>query len=188
MRSKVTCTAETFTGELIGLLIAQLDLSVLVLLGGREGLAEDLAGAAGPQGYEPRIHAGTWTDAGGSDLVIVDAIDQNTGEEIARRCAGAVVIVATPTPVTDVQRLLGATRLPRARIVGAAVEDAGPFTAAARAAELADAVLRDRRRTLRAAVLGLSDDADEGVALREARIGAGGIQAISEKDRPAHPR
>ncbi len=36
MRSKVTCTAETFTGELIGLLIAQLDLSVLVLLGGRE--------------------------------------------------------------------------------------------------------------------------------------------------------
>jgi malate/lactate dehydrogenase len=178
MRSKVTCTAETFTGELVGLLIAQLDLSVLVVLGGREGLADDLAGAAGPQGYEPRVHAGTWTDAGGSDLVVVDAIDQDTGEEIARRCAGAVVIVATSTPVTDVQRLLAATRLPRARIIGAAVEGAGPITAAARAVEIADAVLRDRRRTLQAAVLALSEDAEEGVALRKARIGAGGIQAI----------
>ena len=49
MRSKVTCTAETFTGELIGLLIAQLDLSVLVLLGGREGLAETLRAQPGPK-------------------------------------------------------------------------------------------------------------------------------------------
>jgi malate/lactate dehydrogenase len=179
MRSKVTCTAETFTGELLGLLIAQLDLSVLILLGGREGLAADLAGAAGPQGYEPRVHDGTWSDAGGSDLVIVDAIDQDTGKQIAQRCPGAVVIVATPTPVTDVQRLLDATRLPRARIIGAPVEDSGPMTAAARAAEIADAVLRDRRRTLQAAVQVLGDEgAGERVALREARIGAGGIQAI----------
>jgi malate/lactate dehydrogenase len=178
MRSKVTCTAETFTGELIGLLIAQLDLSVLVLLGGREGLADDLAGAALSQGYEPRVHAGTWADAGGSDLVVVDAIGSDTGQEIAQRCAGAVVIVATATPVTDVQRLLDATRLPRARIIGAAVEGAGPITAAARAAEIADAVLRDRRRTLQAAVLDLGEEAGEGVTLRKARIGAGGIQAI----------
>jgi malate/lactate dehydrogenase len=179
MRSKVTCTAQTFTGELIALLIAQLDLSVLFVLGGREGLADDLSGAAAPQGYEPRVRAGTWADAGGSDLVVVDKIDQDTGKEIAQRCAGAVVVVATPTPVTDVQRLLDATRLPRARIVGAAVEGAGPITAAARAAEIADAVLRDRRRTLQAAVQVLSDEGSgEAVALREARIGAGGIQAI----------
>jgi malate/lactate dehydrogenase len=178
MRSKVTCTAETFTGELVGLLIAQLDLSILVLLGGREELADDLVGAAGPQGFESRVHAGTWADAGGSDLVVVDAIDQDTAREIAQRCASAVVIVATPTPVTDVQRLLDATHLPRARIIGAAVEGAGPITAAARAAEIADAVLRDRRRTLHVAVLALGEDIDAGVALREARIGAGGIQAI----------
>lgn len=178
MRSKVTCTAETLTGELLGFLIAQLDLSILVLLGGREGLAEDLVGAAGPQGYEPRVHAGTWADAGGSDLVFVDKIDQETGKEIAQRCAGAVVIVATPTPVTDVGRLLEITRLPRARVIGAAVEGAGPITAAARAAEIADAVLRDRRRTLRAAVLALGEAAEEAVTLREVRIGAGGIQAI----------
>jgi malate/lactate dehydrogenase len=110
--------------------------------------------------------------------VVIDAIDQDTGQEIAQRCAGAVVVVATPTPVTDVQRLLDATRLPRARIIGAAVEGAGPVTAAARAVEIVDAVLRDRRRTLHAAVLVLGEDADEGVAVREVRIGAGGIQAI----------
>jgi hypothetical protein len=45
MRSKATCTAETFTGELIAFLIAQLDLSVSVLRGGREGRPYDLAGA-----------------------------------------------------------------------------------------------------------------------------------------------
>ncbi len=174
MRSKVTCTAQTFTGELIALLIAQLDLSALVLLGGREGLADDLVGAAASQGYEPRVRAGTWSDAAGSDLVVLDMATDEAGREIAQRCAGAVVIVATATPVTDVQRVLDATLLPRARIIGAAVEGAGPITAAARAAEIADAVLRDRRRTLQAAVLAL----DEGVALREARIGAGGIQAI----------
>jgi transposase-like protein len=81
--------------------------------------------------------------------------------------------------VTDVQRLLDATRLPRARIIGAAVEGAGPITAAARAVELYDAVLRDRRRTLQAVVQVLGEEgAGERVALREARIGAGGIQAI----------
>ena len=178
MRSKVTCTAQTFTGELVALLIAQLDLSALVLLGGRTGLSEDLAGAATSQGFEPRVGAGTWPDAAGSDLVVLDAVADDTGLEIAQRCAGAVVIVATATPVTDVRRLLDATRLPRARIFGAAVEGAGPITAAARAAELADAVLRDRRRTLKAAVLVLGEAADEGVAVREARIGAGGVQAI----------
>jgi malate/lactate dehydrogenase len=178
MRSKVTCTAQTFTGELVALLIAQLDLSALVLLGGREGLADDLASAAPSLRYEPRVRAGTWSDAGGSDLVVLDTVADDDGLEIAQRCAGAVVIVATSTPITDVQRLLDATRLPRARILGATVEDAGPITAAARAAELADAVLRDRRRTLQAAVLVLGEGADEGVQLREARIGAGGIQAI----------
>jgi hypothetical protein len=38
-----------------------------------------------------------------------------------------------------------------------------------------DAVLRDRRRRLRVAVQALEDDA---VAVREARVGAGGVQAI----------
>jgi malate/lactate dehydrogenase len=178
MRRNVTCTAQTFTGELAALLIAQLDLSVLVLLGGRDGLADDLRGAASSQGYEPRVHAGEWADAAGADLVILDAIADDTAAEIVARCAGAVVVVATPTPVTDVQRLLDATRLPRARIIGAAVEGAGPITAAARAIEIADAVLRDRRRTLQAAVLALGDDADEAVQVREVRIGTGGVQAI----------
>jgi hypothetical protein len=36
MRSKVTCTAQTFTEEVAAPLIAQLDLSIVVPLGGRE--------------------------------------------------------------------------------------------------------------------------------------------------------
>jgi hypothetical protein len=39
-------------------------------------------------------------------------------------------------------------------------------------------VLRDRRRALPAAVLVLGEEGDEGVQLREARIGAGGVHAI----------
>jgi malate/lactate dehydrogenase len=178
MRRKVTCTASTRTGEVAALLIAQLDLSALVLLGGEDGLAEDLAGAAAPQGYEPRVRAGGWADAAGSDLVVLDAIADDTAAEIAARCAGAVVVVVTPTPLTDVQRLLDGTRMPRARIIGAAVQGAGAVTAAALATEIADAVLRDRRRTITAAVQVLADDGTADVMVREARIGAGGIQAI----------
>ena len=51
----------------------------------------------------------------------------------------------------------------------------GPITAAARAVRVVDAVLRDRRGALAVAVQALEDDA---VALRDARIGAGGVQAI----------
>ncbi|HET6505236.1 MAG TPA: hypothetical protein VFG42_00485 [Baekduia sp.] len=179
MRRKVTCTAATRTGQVAALLIAQLDLTALVLLNGPEGLADDVAGAAPAQGYEPRVRGGTWADAAGSDLVVLDAVDDDAGAEIAARCAGAVVVVATPTPVADVDRLLAETRLPRARIVGAAVDGAGPITAAARATEIADAILRDRRRTIVAAVQVLAeDDGAADVVVRDARIGAGGIQAI----------
>jgi malate/lactate dehydrogenase len=181
MRRKVTCTASSRTGEVAALLIAQLDLAALVLLDGPDGLADDVAGAAASQRFEPRVRAGGWADAAGSDLVVLDAIGPETAAEIAARCAGAVVIVATPTPVTDVERLLAGTHLPRARIVGAAIEDAGrvgPVTAAARATEIADAVLRDRRATITVAVQVLGEDGATAVLVREARIGAGGIQAI----------
>lgn len=179
MRCKLTCTANSRTGELAALLIAQLDLAALVVLSGPEALAGDLAGAAPAQGYEPRVRAGTWADAAGSDVVVLDAVGDDTGAEIAARCAGAVVVVATPTPVADVDRLLAETRLPRARIVGAAVDGAGPITAAARATEIADAVLRDRRRVIAAAVQVLDEAGGSArVVVRDARIGAGGIQAI----------
>lgn len=179
MRRKVTCTAATRTGQVAALLIAQLDLTALVLLDGPDGLADDVAGAAPSQGYEPRVRAGTWADAAGSDLVVLDVVAEDTAAEIAARCAGAVVVVATPTPVADVDRLLVGTRLPRARIVGAAVDGAGPITAAARATEIADAILRDRRRVLEAAVQVLDEDGGAAdVLVREARLGAGGIQAI----------
>lgn len=179
MRRKVTCIASTRTGELTALLIAQLDLTALVLLSASEELADDVAGAAPAQGYEPRVRAGDWADAAGSDLVVLDAVGPDTGVEIAARCAGAVVVVATATPVADVEALLAATHMPRARIIGAAVDGAGPITAAARATEIVDAILRDRRRTITAAVQVLDEeDGAANVLVREARIGAGGIQAI----------
>src|SRR5689334_11040634 len=113
MRRKVTCTAQTRTGELAALLLAQLDLSALTLLGGTAGLADDLQGAALAQGYEPRVRAGAgWADAAGADLVVLDAIGDDAGAEIAARCAGAVVVVATADPAGDVRRLLGATHMP----------------------------------------------------------------------------
>jgi hypothetical protein len=177
LRRKVTCSTTTRTGEAAALLIAQLDLVALTLLGGAEAeaLAEDLAGAAAAQGYEPRVRAGGWADAAGADLVVLDALEDDTGAEIAARCAGAVVVVASGDPLADVARLLAETRLPRARIIGVDVAGRGAVTAAAEAVRVVDAVLRDRRGALAVAVQALEDDA---VALRDARIGAGGVQAI----------
>jgi malate/lactate dehydrogenase len=177
MRRKVTCTAATRTGEVAVLLIAQLDLSALVVVGGPDGLADDVAGAAAAQGFEPRVWAGGWADAAGADLVVLDLVGAHTAREVAERCAGAVVVVASADPVSDVERLLAETHLPRARIVGAAVDGVGSITAAALATEVADAVLRDRRRVMRVAVQLLEEDGG-GVEMREARVGAGGVQAI----------
>jgi malate/lactate dehydrogenase len=176
MRRKVTCSTAGRTGEVAALLIAQLDLAALTLLGaGGAALADDLAGAAAAQGYEPRVRAGGWADAAGADVVVLDAVQDDTGAEIAARCAGAVVVVATGDPLSDVARLLAETRLPRARIIGVDVAGKGPVTAAAESVRVVDAVLRDRRGALPVAVQALEDDA---VALRDARIGAGGVQAI----------
>lgn len=176
LRRKVTCSTTTRTGEAAALLIAQLDLAALTLLGsGGEAVAADLVGAAAAQGYEPRVRAGGWADAAGADLVVLDALSDDTGAEIAARCAGAVVVVASGDPLTDVARLLAETRLPRARIIGVDVAGKGAVTAAAEAVQVVDAVLRDRRGALAVAVQALEDDA---VALRDARIGAGGVQAI----------
>jgi malate/lactate dehydrogenase len=178
MRRKVTCTTTTAAGQAAALLLAQLDLAELVLLGSPDGLADDLVGAAGPLRYEPRVSAGGWSDAAGSDVVVVDAVAGDTAAEVAARCAGAVVVVATGRPVDDTARLLEGTRLPRARVFGAAGPHTGPVTAAARALELVDAILRDRRATLRCAVLCLPEDGAEGVEERDVVVGAGGVQSI----------
>jgi hypothetical protein len=180
MRRKVTCTAGTPAGQAAALLLAQLDLAELVVLGGPGGLAADLTAAAAPLGYDPRLAAGGWADAAGSDLVVIDEIAADTAAEIAARCAGAVVVVATADPAADTARLLDATRLPRARVFGPVGDGpaAGPVTTAARARAAVDAILRDRRVTLRAAVLGLPDEGAEGVHERDVVVGAGGVQAI----------
>jgi malate/lactate dehydrogenase len=178
MRRKVMCTTQTPTGAYAALLVAQLDLTALVLLDGPEALAEDLVSAAAALRYEPRVRAGGWPEAAGADLVVLDVVDDEMTQQLAARCAGAVIVLATATPVADVERVLDGTRLPRSHVLGAAVDGAGPITAAARATEIVDAILRDRRATLRCAVRCQGEGGAEGVHLREARVGAGGVHAI----------
>src|SRR4051794_3823887 len=103
MRRKQTCTDATPTGERAPLLIAQLGLAELVVQGGADGLGHGLAAAGGPLRYEPRVRAGAWAGAAGSDVVVLDAVADGAAQEIAARCAGAVVVVATPAPVSDVE-------------------------------------------------------------------------------------
>jgi malate/lactate dehydrogenase len=178
MRSKVTCTATTRTGELAALLLAQLDLAEIMVVDGPEGLADDLRGAAAAQGYEPRISDGGWPEAAGAELVVIDAVRSGTARELAVRCPGAVIVVASDAPARDVERLLEDSSLPRARILGTGVDDAGPATAAAHAVQAADAVLRDRRAMLRCAVLCRGEGGEDGVRRRDVRVGAGGVQEI----------
>jgi malate/lactate dehydrogenase len=178
MRRKVMCTASTPTGAAAALLLAQLDLAELVLLDAPDGLAADLAAAAGPQGYEPRVAAGGWDAAAGAEVVLLDAVDDGTGVELAARCSGAVVVVATAAAVADVRRLLTATRLPPASLFGIVPAGSGPISSAAHAVQAVDAVLRDRGRRLACAVLCQGESGEDGVRLREAHIGATGVQTI----------
>jgi malate/lactate dehydrogenase len=181
MRRKVTCTTGTDAGRAAALLVAQLDLAELVLVDGPAELAGDLAAAAEPLRYEPRVSAGGWAQAAGSDIVVVDAVGPDTAAEIAARCAGAIVVVAASDAAAAVAELLAGTRLPRARVFGPVGPPAGPVTVAARAVRAVDAILRDRGATLRCAVLCRAEDEegrDAGVLERDVRVGAGGIQAI----------
>jgi malate/lactate dehydrogenase len=178
MRRKVTCSAATATGQAAALLLARMDLAELVVLDAPGGLAADLAEAGAPLRYEPRVSAGGWPAAAGSDVVVLDTVGEDTAAELAARCPGAVVVVATAAPAADVQRLLDGTRLPRARVFGAAGPHAGPVSAAARAHEIVDAILRDRGAMLRCVVLLRGEHGGEGVQARAVQVGEGGVQKI----------
>ena len=175
MWRKLTCTLTNEVGWTAALLVAQLDLADVVLLDAAHDAASDLAAAGAVLGFAPRVTAGGWEDAAGSDVVVLSALGEDAGRELRRRCSGAVVIVATATPADDVARLLDETLLPRARLVG--VPGTGPYERAARAVALADAVLRDRGdREHRGAVLCRGDDDD--VQERSVRVGAAGVVEI----------
>ena len=121
MRRKATCTGgHAEAGEVTALLIAQLDLTELVVLDGADGLADDVAGAAAAQGYEPRVRAGGWADAAGADLVVVTrspATPQPRSRRAGRRGRRRP---RHADPVGDAQRLLdGHAPVVRARVLGA---------------------------------------------------------------------
>src|SRR3954470_11186809 len=181
MRRKVTCTPATEVGALIALLVAQLDLADVVLLDAPAAQAVDLAEAGDVLGFQPCVTAGGWEDAAGSDLVLLAVVDDATVADaapaagVARRCSGAVVVVATEDATGDVERLLDETLFPRGRLLG--VGGDGPYERAARTVALADAILRDRRdRLLRGAVLCRGDSQD--VEERSVRVGAAGVVEI----------
>jgi hypothetical protein len=175
MRRKVTCTLTNEVGWTAALLVARLDLADVVLLGASPEAAADLAAAGEVLGSGPRVTAGGWEEAAGSDVVLLAEAATDAGLEVRRRCSGSVVIVATETPAEDVARLLGETLLPRGRLIG--VPGGGPYERAARAVALADSVLRDRGdREHRGAVLCRGDEDD--VQERTVRIGAAGVVEI----------
>jgi hypothetical protein len=176
MRRKVTCTVSDRVGDLAAMLIARLDLADVVLVGGEDGdPAHDLTRAGEVLGFAPRVSAGGWEQAAGSDVVVLADAPAGVEDELTRRSPGAVVVVATERATADVARLLDATLFPRGRMVG--VPGAGPYERAARAAAIVDAILRDRHdRVLGGAVLCRGDDQD--VQERAVRLGAAGVVDI----------
>jgi malate/lactate dehydrogenase len=179
MRRKITVIGDSETAAVAALLLARREIADLLLVEAREGLARDLAAAAEAERFAAWVSEGDWVDAAGSSVVVATAVPDGTARELAARCPGSVVVVATDDPAADVAALLDATRFPRGRIVGAAGGGAGPLGRGAVAAAIADAVLRDRGRELRAAVLCRpEDDQYDGVQERAVTIGAGGVEQI----------
>jgi len=179
MRRKITVIGDSQAAAVAALLLARRELADLLLVGAGDGLAGDLCAAAEAEGFAGWVAAGDWRDAAGSDVVVAGAVPDGTGEEIAARCPGAVVVVATDEPGADVGALLTATRFPRGRVIGAAGGASGPLGRGAVAAAIADAVVRDRGREMRCAVMCRPDDDEhDGVAERTVRVGAGGVQQI----------
>jgi malate/lactate dehydrogenase len=179
MRRKITVIGDSETAAVAALALARREVADILLIGGREGLVGDLEAAAQVEGFAPWVAEGDWVDAAGSSIVIAAAVPDGVAEQLAARCPGAIVVVATADPAADVRALLDGTRFPRGRILGAAGAGAGPLGRGTVAAALADAVLRDRGRELTAAVLCRPDDDQfDGVEERTVRVGAGGVERI----------
>jgi malate/lactate dehydrogenase len=179
MRRKITVIGDSETAATAALLLARREIADILLVDTRDGLARDLEAAAEAEGFAHWATEGDWVDAAGSSIVVAAAMPDGAASELAARCPGSVVVVATADPATDVAALLDATRFPRGRIIGATGGGAGPLGRGAVAAAIADAVLRDRRRELRAAVLCRPDDDKyDGVQERAVTIGAGGVERI----------
>jgi malate/lactate dehydrogenase len=179
MRSKITVIGDTEAAAVAALLLGRRELADVVLVDTRDGLADDLAAAADAEGFAPWVTAGDWRDAAGSDVVVAGTLPDGAARELSERCPRSVVVVVTPDTAADVASLLDATRFPRGRVIGAVGGGGGPLGRGAVAAAIADAVLRDRGRELRAAVLCRpEEDQDDGVWERTVRIGATGVEQI----------
>ena len=120
-------------------------------------------------------------DLGGSDVVVVTALDEAVAREIAVRSPDAVVIVASDSAGADCAALLEQTRFPRARVVGVASADgADAQTRADAVAQLVQAVLHDRSGPVECLVRG----DDDVIAPVLAVLGTEGVRRISAPEAP----
>lgn len=174
MRRKITVIGQGPAAAAAALLLAQRDVADLVLVGLAAEVAEDLAAAGAVLGFAPELAAGAWLETAGSDAVVLTELPEDAARELGERCPDAVLVLATPEPAEAVAVVLDATHLPRSRVVG--VRGAGgPFSSAAEAERVVDAVLHDRGRELPFPVLLREGEAV--VAVR-ARVGAGGVAEV----------
>jgi hypothetical protein len=149
MRRKVICISSTPRGAEIAQGVEGLDLADVVVLDGD----------------------GPWADAAGAAVVVLDGVSDVACAALAARCSAAVVVVATDAAVTDVERVLAQTKLPRSHVLGTA-------GGAPAAVAVAEAVLRERPTSLDVAVLCRGEGGARGVHLRPALVGAAGIEEI----------
>ena len=127
--------------------------------------------AAGDRAQVTAVAGDRLDDIAGSDVVVLVAgADPDTvGRAVARRAAGAVVVVATGAAEADTQVVLDASLLPRPRVVGV---EPGDIAAAA------EAIVFGREVALEAAACCRGELGLDRVATVPVRIGTGGIRAI----------
>src|SRR3954465_4294920 len=109
MRRKISIIGDSETAAVAALLLARRELADIVLVAARDGLAADLEAAAAAEGFAAWVRAGDWVDAAGSDVVVAGELPDGAAEELAARCPGAVVVVATEATTGDVTSLLDIT-------------------------------------------------------------------------------
>lgn len=132
-------------------------------------LATELA--AGDRAQVTAVGGGRLDDMAGSDVVVLvpGADPEAAGRAVARRAAGAVVLVATDDAEADTQTVLDASLLPRPRVVGVGRGDV---------AVAAEAIIFGREVALKGAACCRGEMGLDRVATVPVRVGAGGIRAI----------
>lgn len=178
-RRKIAVTSSGEVTRLVALLLALRDDAELVLLHEDAG---PLHGAAIPLGFTARaVGPVPWTDTTGADVVVVLDEEDGTGEELARRCPDALLVVATADSAATLTALQDTLRWPRRRLLGlpAGLVAAGGPAQAAGVAQLIDFVFADRREELDAVVLHTGEHGLQGFHVATVEVGGDGVERFA---------